>query len=241
MSILKPIARLILGEHKRRPIEGHVVTIGRQTIHLTPSEASAEFARAGIEPKPVEIILDENTIAGRNNGFISDWTFFGMLGIKGPASIDVSAYEGSNLVHDMNYPLDHSWGFDFVFDGSTLDNLFDPACGLRNMSKLCKPGGRVMGFNSSANFNKPYLMFTPAWFWDFFEANGYENIQAWTGAFAGIEDPWIVSRWTPAAPKAVPARDFNWFTIFCADKTERSTSFKTPVQAHYRRLHEARR
>ena len=48
--------------------------------------------------------------------------------IKNVDVLDVSAYEGANKLHDINYPIPNELRhkYDFIFDSSVLDNLFNP-------------------------------------------------------------------------------------------------------------------
>ena len=41
---------------------------------------------------------------------------------------------------------------DFVVDGSTLDNTFNPAQTLRNFAELLRPGGRLLTINAFSTF-----------------------------------------------------------------------------------------
>jgi hypothetical protein len=48
----------------------------------------------------------------------------------------VSPYEGAEIIHDLNRPVPDKLkeSADFIVDGSTLDNVFDPAMVLRNFA-----------------------------------------------------------------------------------------------------------
>jgi 2-polyprenyl-3-methyl-5-hydroxy-6-metoxy-1,4-benzoquinol methylase len=65
-------------------------------------------------------------------------------------AVDVSPYEGAEVIHDLNQPLpDRLRGTaDFIVDGSVLDNVFDPATGLRNLTEMLRPGGRLLMSNA---------------------------------------------------------------------------------------------
>src|SRR5215471_18899596 len=54
---------------------------------------------------------------------------------------------------------------DFLFGGSVLDNIFDPATYMVNVSKLLRPGGRVFDQNIISQVHHPYLLVTPHGFW----------------------------------------------------------------------------
>src|SRR5260370_31030729 len=75
MGIPSQVARLILREHLFRPITGKLLSIGRQTVHLTPRQATALLeTELGIQldVDPLNLEVDTSTRSGRTRGLISD-------------------------------------------------------------------------------------------------------------------------------------------------------------------------
>jgi SAM-dependent methyltransferase len=70
-------------------------------------------------------------------------SFYRKLGATVIDSFDISDYEGANRIWDMNQPApEESRGcYDFVFDGGTLEHVFDFPSALRETLTLVKPGG----------------------------------------------------------------------------------------------------
>jgi hypothetical protein len=101
---------------------------------------------------------------------VADTELFHILGAKRVLALDHSAYEGADIIHDLTKPLpDELRGCaDFVVDGSTLDNTFDPALTLRSYCEMLRPGGRLLACNMYSNDNLPYVMLPPHWFIDYF-------------------------------------------------------------------------
>src|ERR1700738_3015936 len=60
------------------------------------------------------------------------------------------------------------------FDGSSLDNIFNVATAMQNVSALLKPGGRCGLMNWSNSFPTAYAMLSPEWVMDFFAYQEYE-------------------------------------------------------------------
>jgi SAM-dependent methyltransferase len=237
VSILRPIARLLLEEHKRKPITGDVLTIGRQSVDFPYSEAVDMLSESKVAIRPVFYFeIDTETVGYQDRGHPTDTAFFSMFSGGKLSSLDVSPYEGAAIIHDMNkeLPSEHYGCADFVFDGSCLDNIFDPACALRSMSHLLRPGGRMFLFNHSTLIQSAYLAFSPEWFWDFFEFNGYQDIQVFTGSFKSVGKAWDVSPWMPGWP--YPKQDF--ITVAIAEKAN-DVEYVAPIQAHYRKMHSA--
>lgn len=73
--------------------------------------------------------------------------FFHRLGAKRVESLDYCAYEGARFTHDMNHPWPEGRPpeqFDVVFDGGTLEHVFNLPQALLNAMSLVKPGGCLL-------------------------------------------------------------------------------------------------
>jgi len=103
--------------------------------------------------------------------------FFALLGAKEIFAIDVSAFEGAQILHDMNEPLprDLVSSFDLVVDGGTLEHIFDLPTALRNATQMVRPGGRFISLTMANNFcGHGFYQFSPELFYRFLCArNGY--------------------------------------------------------------------
>ena len=123
-------------EHAYRPITGDVLFIGRQATYFTPSGLAAQLRSHGHAVHSSAIEVDRTTIhrLPGHGDIVTDRSIFHALGIDGVKALDASAYEGAEIVHDLNRPLPDNLKAtaDFIVDGSTLDNVFDPAMTLRN-------------------------------------------------------------------------------------------------------------
>lgn len=160
-------------------------------------------------------------------------------------ALDVSDYEGAEIIHDLCKPLpDHLRGCaDFIFNGSCLDNIHDPAQAMRSLSAMLRPGGRILMFEHGTAIQGAILVFSPEWFFDFFAANGYEDCQIKLGLFKNVFDPWVLQDWQPfdfnrVAVTATPGIQYGDFVnVVFAEKGEHSTDHISPVQGQYRAFH----
>src|SRR5262245_37054452 len=139
MGIELRVAEAIVGEHAWRPIAGDVFLLGRQTMHFTPAEAMDAIAATGLPIPEIEFRPDTHTRAA-SSGFIRDDDFFRLLGVPRVKAIDVSDYEGAEIICDLTAPIQPALEgiADFILDGSTLDNVFDPATALKNIARMLK-------------------------------------------------------------------------------------------------------
>lgn len=72
-------------------------------------------------------------------------TFFRALGWDGVTTMDISDFEGAEILHDLNDPLpsDLEGRFALVYDGGTTEHVFDVAQCMENLARLTAPGGII--------------------------------------------------------------------------------------------------
>lgn len=239
MGISPFYAEAIIREHLYRPLTGTVIAIGRQTMLFTPKEAVGLFQKVGASVEADSLEVDtETSLAGR--GYIQDRAFFRPLGVDNLRSLDHDAYEGADIIHDLNNPLpEHLVGIaDVIIDGSTIDNVFNPAQALLNLSRMLKPGGRLISINVGSNHATPYTIPTPAWFFDFFVVNGYADCKVYACIYRrrGITvlalDPKKISADTGAVRNIRSGNNMVGLFVI-AEKGDKDSS-EAPIQTHYR-------
>src|SRR4051812_48586037 len=129
MAITRHLAELILAEHKFRRIRGEVLLLGRQLVVMTPEEAQQLVAKVGIDPAKGAYIDYDKTSHPFPKKLISDASFFSLFSDAVVKASDVSDYEGAEIIFDLTgeVPVALQRRFDFIYNGSVFDNVFDPA------------------------------------------------------------------------------------------------------------------
>ena len=112
-------AALLLMRHDGVDL-GRVLTLGHQHLHLDPATYRRILARLGLP------LGDE--VPGYANDLLT------ALGAAHVESLDASAYEGATRLHDLNEPVPTAWHgqFDLVFDGGTLEHVFNFTTALKS-------------------------------------------------------------------------------------------------------------
>jgi hypothetical protein len=244
MGILPQVATIILREHKHKPITGDLLLIGRQSVSLKPDEAKDLLEREGV-PLRGDFLqeLDTQTRGYGGAGFISDRSFFSMFTDARVFSLDVSDYEGAEIIHDLcaELPDRYMHVADFIYNGSCLDNLFDPARAMRSISKMLRPNGRMMDVEHGTPRNGAFICYSPEWFFDFFAVNNYMDCQTLVCKFHdSILEDWRVHWWRPYALiggqlcQSYPTFREDFVTVVLAEKKANSSDDKTPIQGGYR-------
>ena len=244
MGIMVPIVRIVLKEHKRKPITGDGLLIGRQTVPLTVAEARAMIREEGIPLRDVEPALDTTTVASRGKNFISDIGFFSLFSDVRLRTLDVHDYEGAEIIHDMHYPVpdELASSFDFIWQGSCLDNMFDPAQAMRSTTRMLRPGGRMVCMESAGSpYYNEYVMFSHVWFHDYFAINNFAYAKVYSCIFHpddiwdGPFDVYAPADYEAASHK-FPLCDFRKkaiISVSIAEASKDTTSDKMPLQFRF--------
>ena len=248
MGLLRGNMRLILDEHRRRPLTGSLIELGRTSVFFTRGELEEWMRLHGVQPVtgPEELSHDPRLAA---QGCLGDHALFGMLGLDEVLSVDISDHEGCDLVLDLNgeLPGELHGRFDIAFDCGTVHHVFSPAKVLRNMHQAVKPGGRLIFATvaSSNNVDHGFFMFSPTYFVDYFRANRYEINAAYLcrSRYYWVDDRlhstrWRISRYVEGCLDELSFGGFGDSQIclfFVATRREESTCEVVPVQSYFAR------
>ena len=117
------------------------MTIGRQFIEKQP-EFIATF---GTVPE-AEIAKIQSATYGE--------PLFRLLGAERICSLDASDYEGATHIHDLNDPISQPLHrqFSVVFDGGSLEHVFNLPQALKNCMEMIKEGGHFVQITAANNF-----------------------------------------------------------------------------------------
>lgn len=245
--IVPTLARLLVREHLYKPIQGKVLTLGRQTISMTYEEAIELFQQEGYTPSQqalerLTIAHDKKTRVGKGRNYITDEVFFGLLGVKELFTMDVSSYEAADIVHDLNKPVPDSLReqFDFIIDGGTFDHLFDIRMSFENVVKMLKCGGRIFQWNAASNFTGvAYISFGPDLFYDFYVLNQFIDCKVYVVEVDSISQPemWDFYEFEGTDQYSHIRSNRIQMVVVLAEKGPSSTWDKMPIQAQYRDEH----
>lgn len=158
MAIDSETARFLVAASKSGVSFSKMLMLGRQNYILRPAETRALFRSFGMTPETS--LLKPNA---EGSGPFSEG-FFGCLGAKQCDSMDVAAYEGATVLHDLNEPIEPPLAekYDVVFDGGTLEHVFNFPQGLHNAMQMVKRGGWYIGFTPGNNyFGHGFYQFSP--------------------------------------------------------------------------------
>jgi SAM-dependent methyltransferase len=237
MGIALAAAQLLVDERSTRPFSGSALLFGRQDLAFRLHDL-ADWARSrGKDLGPIE---------GRG-----DVGLFKALGFDEVHALDASNFEGADLLHDLNQPIpaELRGKYDLVFNGGTLEHVFDVRTGLANVSELLRPGGRAIHIAPVSNqIDHGFYSFSPTMLYDWATANEWTIHTAYVFQMRDWESPWTVYEYVPGAFDPIASRfhdvRVSGITLaglwFCLEKGPASTGDRIPQQGHYRRVWESR-
>lgn len=142
---------------------GKTLWLGRQGFHIERSQAGDANA-----------ILAESRL-GINFEDIHDGLYadrlFRALGSNVIHAMDISDFEGADIIHDLNIRIDAELyaQFDSIFDGGTLEHIFNIPVALENIVNMLRDGGLFISVNGANNqLGHGFYQFSPELFWSFF-------------------------------------------------------------------------
>lgn len=207
------------------------IMLGRQKMHFrrpqwTPRLIKA-LAQLGITATPDDIF--------QTDGFCE--TFLKTIGWPPLKSLDFSAIEGAEFIHDLSEPVgnDLQGRFDLIYDGGTTEHVFDIAQSFRNVDAMLADGGIFVSTVATDGwFGHGFYQVGPDIPWRYWGASlGYEVLGVWTFSRAGREPPLKISDPTGQSRGAEQRFDVPQFINYVVRKTPRSTPPKPVIQSHY--------
>ena len=150
------------------------VTIGRQALSLGPRDLAHVLAAHGLL----------NEASARRNLLErlgqSEWhaePLFHQLGATEVHSMDVSDYEGADILWDLNEPIptELEARFTVLFDGGSLEHIFNAPVALTSYMRMVRPGGHLLLALPANNYcGHGMYQFSPEFFFSALsEQNGF--------------------------------------------------------------------
>lgn len=174
MGVDIQFARSLIQDHKHFKGKSDAVMLGRQGWAVR-KRFNALLRRT---MKAEGVPRDMDRLAGED-GFAEP--FFDLLGLPGVKSMDMSAYENCDLVHDLNEPpRDELRGaFDVIIDGGTIEHVFNTPQALDGVFHMLREEGIFISINGMTGWaGHGFYQFSPEIVWRYWgEARGCEVIR----------------------------------------------------------------
>ena len=148
---------------------GDTLWLGRQGFHVNDADLGNTVLRSYDKNMSIDRIKGAT-------GFCEE--LFGYLGSKSVKSLDYSNFEGAEIIHDLNEPISRQLvdRYDCIFDGGTLEHVFNFPMAILNVKRMLKVGGLCLMVDGANNFlGHGLYQFSPELLWRTFSRdNGFE-------------------------------------------------------------------
>ena len=144
---------------------GETLCLGRQRLTLELGSEVRSVANDILFSRTGRSIEDIESPDGYSEKFL----FF--LGSSNVSSLDISNFEGSNIIHDMNrvIPSFMENCYDFIFDGGTLEHIYNFPIAAWNVRRMLRVGGLLVSINGANNqLGHGLYQFSPELLWRVF-------------------------------------------------------------------------
>ena len=143
---------------------GDTLCLGRQSFNVDDNEQSrAILARHDLRFSLADL---------KSQGTSADM-LLRQIGSRTVQSLDISDFEGATIIHDLGDPVPDSLlaRFDCIFDGGTLEHVYDFPQAIDNVKRMLKIGGIFLSVNAANNqLGHGFYQFSPELFWRVFGA-----------------------------------------------------------------------
>jgi hypothetical protein len=148
----------------------NTLTIGRQSVLADETSLQNIFSAVSFDQDARDFL--------RKNKYGEK--LFSLLGAKETNSLDYSAYEGATILQDMNSPVPAHLHqrFSLIYDGGTLEHVFNIPQALKNCMNMVQVGGHFVQVNIANNFmGHGFWQFSPELLFRVFSpVNGFEIV-----------------------------------------------------------------
>lgn len=148
------------------------LTLGRQNFFAGNKELKTILSDYGVDPWEFR-----NTLAEPYGPARYADRFFKDFGVRELLTMDASAFENADIIHDLNNQIPDNLfeSFDAVCDFGTIEHVFNTVQAIKNCMLMLKPGGIFITQTPCNNYaGHGFFQFSPEFFFRVFtEANGF--------------------------------------------------------------------
>ena len=176
---------------------------------------------------------------------------FKVLGADTVDSMDYSDFEKATIIHDLNRPVGSQWEtkFSVVFDGGTLEHVFNFPVAIKNCMDMLCVGGHFISLTPSNNYcGHGFYQFSPELFFAIFnETHGFKIKLIALGVeqpLKGIEEWFEVKDPANVKGRVTVRNSFPTSLLIIAEKIKDTRTMELhPFQSDYSRtwtIHESK-
>jgi hypothetical protein len=211
-----------------------VCTLGVPTLNFR----SEDFVRQLADYPELQGRMPKNWEFGNHSDF------FKGLGFSEVDALDISEYEGANIIGDLNDPgLAGQIGktYDLIYDSGTIEHIFDAPTALRTLASMVRIGGAIVHATPANGFMDHGLwQLSPDLFRTFYQAAGFSILTSAVFVFA--DTPYAMRAdenfYRQHGRKYIVENFPEAIAMFAAVKTRDVFPVRVDMQGYYKSMHE---
>jgi len=165
--------------------------------------------------------------------------FFNTLGFKHVDTLDVDEYEGANIIFDLNQeniPEKLTNTYDFIYDGGTLEHVFNIGTALKSLSIFLKRDGVICHMNPCNGYiDHAFFQISPTLYFDYYLQNNFKILSSVIMEKSIGSKTLNISQdlYRTYSPDFGIQKAIKGWIIFSAKKQNDSLIFINPQQGYY--------
>lgn len=168
MGITKNCSRFLVYARAKGVSYERAIMLGRQVLYVNKEEFIGQIKHYSVASSEMAMSLPFEKFAE---------PLFSILGATRIDSIDYSDYEGASVIRDLNQPLPQflQKKYSIVFDGGTLEHVFNFPQAIKNCMDMLEVGGHFLSITPTNNLcGHGFYQFSPELFFSVFsEKHGF--------------------------------------------------------------------
>lgn len=212
---------ILAEEAKARPFSGCAITCGVLDSNITFSSLWQAAAEKGISLRRAKPRLSPNP--GQYPGGCLHAAFvLESLGFDKVRAMDASDFEGAEILLDLNQaqtPNELVGVADLILEGGTLEHVFHSPHAMRHLTRMVRPGGRIIHTSPASNFiDHGFYSFSPTFFYDYYRENGFriEKLEVWRygeNADIAFRFPYLQTDGKPVQYSEASRKEERWLPV----------------------------
>lgn len=166
---------MLQGKKGYQDYEGkNILMLGKQDVNITKGKLEEIFKNVNFLYK--KNVLDLEDWESKNE-YVDSYDLFKLMGFSEVLALDMSDYEGADIIFDLasEYVPEELWErFDYIYDGGTLEHVFNFPLAISNVSRLLKTDGVIIHVLPCNNWiDHGFYSFSPTVFIDYYNENKF--------------------------------------------------------------------
>lgn len=165
--------------------------------------------------------------------------FFKSIGYENIDTLDFDDYEGANIIFDLNdekTPSSLLDKYDLIYDGGTLEHVFNISNALKHLTRMTKVNGLIFHSNPCNGYiDHGFFQISPTLYFDYYLANEYNVL------YASIIEKTIGAKILSVKQDLYRTLDMNYgpkfspkgVLNFCVQKSKKNNPIIIPQQGYY--------